>query len=456
VIALSPHIDHGTQIKVGGLPVSVADRSSTSSQARVASLFSVKSKCQLDGQLLREAVLLSFNDPLPPQISYLHKLRPTTWRSLLRWMDFSGLALYFLDRIVTLDMRDLVPSSVLERLQQNLQDNRERTQSMISESVAIQRSFQEMELSYAVLKGLSFWPSSVPTPELRLQFDLDFLVAKQCAVKARKTLERMGYRLYAENGRSWEFKRNESPGIALKDVYKAQPSSAVELHIENANAAHQSQLERVEPREMQGIKMPVLSPFDLFLGQGLHVYKHVNGEFPRAAHLLEFRRHAISRRSDKAFWSRLETIGSEDPRASLGLGVATALIEHTMGDFVSEEFRSWTVKRLPRTARLWVEMYGRRVVLGNFPGNKLYLLLQHELEGAGMPSKRPLRRALLPTRLPPPVIRAHPNESKTVKLRRYHMQISFVLLRLRFHIVEGLRYAWESYRWQRCATQVAR
>jgi hypothetical protein len=457
VIALSLRIDHGTQIEVGGhLASEIADRSSASAQARVPSLSSFKSRRQPDEQLLREAVLLSFCDPLPQQISYLHGLTATTWRSLLRWMDFSGLALYFLDRIVALEMCDLVPSSVLARLQQNLEDNKERTRGMIFESVAIQRGFQEMDLSYAVLKGLSFWPNSVPSPELRLQFDLDFLVAKQSATEARRVLERMGYRLYGESGRSWEFKRNERPGITLKDLYKAQPSHAVELHIENPTATHQSLLERVERREMHGINMPVLSSVDLFLGQGLHVYKHVNGEFSRAAHLLEFRRHAVARRNDKAFWSRLKTIGSEEPRASLGLGVTISLIEQTMGDFVPEDFRNWTVERLPRSARLWVEMYGRRVALGSFPGNKLYLLLQHELESAGMPGKRPLRKTLLPTRLPPPVIRAHPNETMTVRLCRYHMQIIFVLLRLRFHIVEGLRYARELHRWQRCVKQVAR
>jgi hypothetical protein len=454
---LSPHIDPGTQIEVEGLLITeIAGRPSTSGQARVSSSLPLRWRRQPDEHLLRETVLLSFCDPLPTNISYLHGLPATTWRSLLRWMDFSGLALYFLDRIVALEMRDLVPSFVLARLQQNFQDNKGRTRSMISESIAIQRGFQEMGLSYAVLKGISFWPSSVPKPELRLQFDLDFLVAKQSASEARRTLERMGYRLYAENGRSLEFKRNERPGIALKDLYKAQPSHAVELHIDNPATARQSLLERVERREMHGINMPVLSSIDLFLGQGLHVYKHVNGEFSRAAHLLEFRRHALARRNDRAFWSRLKTIGSEDPRASLGLGVTTSLIEQTMGDFVPEEFRIWTVERLPHSVRLWVEMYGRRVVLESFPGNKLYLLLQRELEAAGVPGKRPLRRTLLPTRLPPRVMRPHPNEAMTVRLHRYHMQISFVLLRLRFHIVEGLRYVWESHRWQRCVKQGAR
>ena len=92
---------------------------------------------------------------------------------------------------------------------------------MIAESIAIQQEFQEARLSYAKLKGLSLWPSSVPRPELRSQFDLDFLVAEESAPEARKILEQRGYRLYVISGRSWEFKLNEKPGVSLKDLYKA-------------------------------------------------------------------------------------------------------------------------------------------------------------------------------------------------------------------------------------------
>jgi hypothetical protein len=193
----------------------------------------------------------------------------------------------------------------------------------------------------------------------------------------------------------------------------------------------------------------VLSPIDLFLGQGLHAYKHVCSEFSRTAHLLEFRRHVLIRRDDQAFWSELRSTAEGNPRASLGLGVVTLLITHVMGDFAPEALTDWTVECLSPSARLWVERYGRRTVFGGIPGSKLYLLLQKELEAAGVPAKRSLRQILLPVRLPRTVIRAFPNEALAVRFSRYRMQLNFVLLRLRFHIVEGLRYAWESHLWQR-------
>jgi hypothetical protein len=404
----------------------------------------------------REAVLSIFRDPVPEPCSRLEELSEREWKGLLRWLDFSGLALYFFDRMAELELCDWLPDFVSERLRRNLADNAERTRGMFAESAAIQQEFQRARLSYAALKGLSLWPYAVPKPELRSQFDLDFLVAKQSAPEARRILESRGYRLYAVSGRSWEFKLNERPGVSLRDLYKPMPSHAVELHIEPEAAGGLTILQRVEFRAICGIAMPVLAPVDLFLGQALHVYKHLSGEFSRASHLLEFRHHVLTRHDDNVFWSSLRAAAESSQRAALGLGVVTLLTTRVMGDFAPESLTGWTLSRLPAPAQLWVEMYGSRAVFGTFPGTKLYLLLQREMEPAGMRAKRSPLKALLPSRLPPPVIRAFPNEAMPVRISRYRMQLELVLLRLRFHFVEGLRYAWESYRWKRQRNRLGR
>jgi hypothetical protein len=398
---------------------------------------------------MREAVLLAFCDPPPETCLRLQSLSQKAWKSLLRWLDVSGLALYFLDRMAGLQRRDRLPRSVLARLQQNLRDNTERTQGMIAESVAIQQDFQKTRLLYATLKGFSLSPASVPKPELRHQFDLDFLVAERSILDARKILERRGYRLYAISGRSWEFKKNETPGVAIKDLYKDLPGRSVELHVEAELPGRTSLLDRLERREFYGISMPVLSPVDLLLGQGMHAYKHIHSEFSRTAHLLEFRRHVLFRRGDAPFWAELQSRAKEDTRVCVGLGVVTLLITNVMGDFAPEELTHWTVERLPQSVRHWIKLYGRRVAFGSFPGSKLYLLLQAELETCGVRPKRSLGEALLPRHLPPLLTRAIADESLKVRIRRYLTQLHFLLLRLRFHVVEGLRYTVESYRWRR-------
>jgi hypothetical protein len=407
-------------------------------------------------QQLREAVLLTFCESVPWQCMRLRHVSDRDWQQLLHWLDTSGLALYFLDRITQLGQCQLLPSAVLSRLQQNLVDNTARTTAMISESTAIHRSFQNAGLSYATLKGFSLWPISVSKLELRSQLDLDFLMAKESATQARQILEARGYRLCAISGRSWEFKANANSAHTLRDLYKTTPQRSVELHIETNSVGHPSLLARTEKLFFFDVCMPVLPPVDLFLGQGMHLYKHLCSEFSRTAHLIEFRRHIIARYKDDAFWMRLRELAENNTKASVGLGFVTLLISRTMGDFAPEAFTCWTVDRLPAPVRLWVELYGCRTVLAGSPGSKLYLLLQKELQEAGLPAKRTLRQALLPRRLPPAIAYGSPGETLPARMQRHRRQIHFILFRLRFHIVEGLRYSGESIRWRQHINELER
>ena len=397
----------------------------------------------------RLAVLLIFSDPVPEQCSRLIERSAKEWSRLLHWLDLSGLALYFVDRVVELKLCDLLPTAVFTRLHLNLIDNGERTRAMLRESMEIQGNFQQAGISYAVLKGISLWPYAVPKPELRLQFDLDYLVAENDMGRARAILERSRYRLYAVSGRSWEFKKNERPGVSLKDIYKHFDSYGVELHSSAGKQGELGILDRVQWRDVNGMTMPVLHPVDLFLGHGLHTFKNVCGEYARASHFLEFRRHVLRHREDSSFWRDLQLLTEGDRRASLGLGLVLYLIDYVMGESTPEALARWTVDRLPNRLREWVQTYGHRVMLGSYPGTKLYLLLQQELEKCGIAGKRSARDILVPGQLPPPVIRPFANEKLSTRIRRYVMHLGTILERARFHVIEGLRYAVEVRRWRR-------
>jgi hypothetical protein len=407
-------------------------------------------------QVIRKSVLLTICESLPQRCLWIEGLSSRQWRNLLRWLDYHGLALYFFDRLTQIGRVDSLPATVLAVLERRLHENTLRTRSMTSELIAIQLEFQKAGLLHAVLKGLSFWPSSVHRLDLRSQFDLDFLVAKKDLPQARQILEHKGYRLYGSGGRSWEFKRNERPGIGLNDLYKDTGSWRVELHAEPTSPSRSELLERLEWRDLSGVTMPVLSPVDLFLGQGTHACKHLCAEFCRAAHLVEFRRHVVFRQNDRAFWEALRREADKNGQSALKLGTVLLLIAQVTGEFAPKALTKWTVDPLPQPVRLWTETYGHRAVLGNFPGNKLYLLLQRELESGGVRANRSIRRSLFPSRLPPPVIRAFPGESLPVRLARYRMQLDLFLSRLRFHLAEGVRFAWESRRWRRLLSEVSR
>jgi Uncharacterised nucleotidyltransferase len=399
-------------------------------------------------QRIHEAVLLSFSESVPGQVELLLNLSPAEWRRLLNWLDVSGLALYFLDRLVQLGLRDTLPETVADRLQQNLANNANRTLGMVEESIAIQREFQDAGLSYAVVKGLSLSPESVPRPELRHQFDLDYLISEKSAPEARSILERRGYRLRAISRRTWEFKINETPYVSVKDFYKDLPYRTVELHLEADTPGQDSRLDRATTRDMFGISMPMLSPVDLFRGQAMHIFKDVCCGFPRTAHLLEFYQHVLSRRGDDAFWQELRGRAENDRSTCLGIGVATYLVASILGDFAPKALTAWTVEGLPPSVCLWVDRYGRHTVFGSHPGTKFFLLLQRELENAGISARRAVKKSLWPSRLPPVVIPGSSGELFSTRIARYRVQVRFLFERLRFHIVEGVRYTMESYRWR--------
>lgn len=395
---------------------------------------------------MRSAVFRILRDADAASCSELQALSQSQWQRLVLWLDYSGLALYLFDRLQSAGRDSFLPDVIHARFEQNLSDNFVRTGSLLDESIAIQREFKERQVRYAVLKGLTLWPSSVSKLALRSQLDLDFLVDERSAVSARQILERCGYLLHGASGRSLEFRRNEMPGATLNDLYKDRRSFAVELHIEKAEHGT-GQLDRAEWRTLFGFDMPVLSPIDLFLGQGLHVYKHTCAEFMRAAHLWEFRNHLQYRRYDSAFWTELRNAAGGNESVSIRLGIALLMVEHVMGESIPDAL-AWAVGSVPQAGRLWVEEYGIRSALGSFPGSKRYILLQDALIGAGVTPRRASSKSIFPTRLPPPVVRALPNETIATRLMRYWVQLKFITLRLRFHITAGLDLWHESRHWK--------
>ncbi len=83
------------------------------------------------------------------------------------------------------------------------------------------------------------------------------------------------------------------------------------------------------------------------------------------------------------------------------------------------------------------------------PQDILDHLQQAELERAGLPGRSAFKKSLLPSRLPPMVVRGLAGETISTRITRYLLQCRVICWRLHFHSVEGLRYAWGSYRWRR-------
>jgi len=406
-------------------------------------------------QQMREEFLLAFCDSTALESWLLRDLSGRDWNKLLHWLDTSGLALYFYDRLRELDRINLLPRAVRERLEQNLSDNTERMRGMLAELDAIQQDLLRAGVGYAVLKGFSLWPHSVPHPRLRSQLDIDFLIAVSGIEKAIQVLKDRGYHLFAHSGNSWEFKKGQMREASLKTLYKPVRYGCVELHVA-ADRRRDAMLDRSQTIEYESVRMPVLSDADLFLGQGLHAFKHICSESSRASHLLEFWHHVVARRTDTAFWRDLRLVAEPFSRASIELGVVLLIATQLMGEFAPDALTSWTVDRLPPYARLWVELYGRRAVLGGSHGSKLYLLLQRELAADGAPASRSVGQVLVPRSLPTLMSYNPGGESLADRLGRHRIQLQVLYYRLRFHVLEDVRYLLHAARWRNHMARLGR
>ncbi|WP_263417610.1 nucleotidyltransferase domain-containing protein [Terriglobus albidus] len=381
------------------------------------------------------------------EINNLLNVNPSAaeWLRLLQWLHVSGLALYFFDRLRSLQLLDSLPPAIHAELEQALADNTLRSAAFLEETLRLNHAFQDEDILYANLKGITLCPFSVPRMELRSQLDLDFLVDPACAERAHAVLERCGYRLHAVSGKSMEFKTPGRSNPRLSDLYRVTPHRSVELHLEPEGS---QRLHRVEWIQREGVSIPSLSPIDHYLGQALHLFKHIRGEFTRLSWFLEFRHHTQVRKPEAAFWTDLLSRLQEDKKTALGYGIAAATSQELLDEFVPSCVSAVTGPLLSPATRYWIAHYGRTALLTDFPGSKLYLLLEEELTRKEDFAGRPLRVALLPRRLPPAIHCKPEQDSLAARLYRLRQQIPYIFFRLRFHLVEGARYIMASMQWR--------
>src|ERR1700692_2223309 len=115
---------------------------------------SIKMRIWRRSQRLRETILASFWEPAPMLRTRLAEFSLRDWRSTLYWLDVSGLALYFLDRINQLGLEGCLPSIILDRLRDNLRENSERAISLFGDAASLSLKFKRRKIKFALLKGI--------------------------------------------------------------------------------------------------------------------------------------------------------------------------------------------------------------------------------------------------------------------------------------------------------------
>lgn len=406
---------------------------------------------------MKRAILACFSSPPDLIAATLSEFSPADWKNAQYWLDISGLALYLYDWLRFLGLEKLIPAPALVTVQENLRENRTRTQALFEEAAAIGEAMQSEGIEFALLKGITLTPDSVPDAALRSQADLDLLVSADQATAARHVIGAFGYELHAVCGDTFEFRAGAMGKPDIRDMYRNHSLRALELHLLarslNGHAAN-DRLVRTHLRNFAGRRLPVLSPPDILVQQAQHLLKHLCGEHTRASWVLEFWRHVEARRFDGRFWTEVQSIAATEPQAEIALGAAALLTTLFSGGDVPHALTRFA-ERLPHGVRRWIHNYAARVLLADRPGTKLYLILRRQLSTTKSENAQ-IRRLVFPAHLPPAVTRATEGERLWAKLLRYQVEIAYILARLRFHLIEGLRLAVESVRWRWLAAGVSR
>ena len=408
---------------------------------------------------LAEAVIATFREA-PAEIHYdrLAKFDCPAWVGFYSWLDASGLAIYFLDRLYSLRLTTAIPGRVLHRLEDNAADNRERSVSMLEEFVRINIEFQAAGLSYVNLKGFTLEPDACSDAALRCQLDLDFIVAHKDVSCCETVLRQQGYVLTGAKEHVREFKGGSGLVPSIQNLYKANPQKSIEIHIADFQLDRtphcNNEVSRYRSQSWHGLEFPVLSDCDKFIVMAFHLFKHLKGEWTRASWILEYANFINFHRDDNVLWLEVKRRFSNDPEAKTAVGIATLLTDQTFGISYIPETLASAVMDLPRLSRLWVERYGNRVLFSSFPGTKLYLLLQTALSVDKGTRSTEMRSKLLPMHRPSKITVDLDDQSPGFRIKQAKTEVYYFFFRLRFHIGQGLSYILEALRWKKTVTSM--
>jgi hypothetical protein len=370
---------------------------------------------------LAEAVIATFQTEDTQTLgALLSRFDFRTWKGIYGWLDASGLALYFLDRLRILRLEGSIPSRVLLRLRQNAADNREKTSHLFEEFIKINREFKGAGVSYANLKGFTLAPDAFSEAALRCQLDLDFLVANHDVSRCQQILHRHGYLLTGVGDDVREFKTGSGDMPTLKDLYKVKQQRCVEMHFADSSCLDfkGDRLIRLSSRRWRDLELPVLSDSDRFILQAVHLFKHLKGEWTRAAWILEYVNFVKFHEPNQTLWMEVQRHVSGSDEIALAVGAATLVSRENFAMPHLPQVLIRAIEQLPPQVHLWIRRYAKRLVFARFPGTKLYLLLRRALPDAEHKERREISGKLFPMRRPARITVSGGNTDLWHRLRR--------------------------------------
>ena len=408
------------------------------------------------GKYKRIAIAALRSRPDYSRLRLLNETSPRERLQFLRWLDHSGLALYFFARLR--DARELqnLQPDLRDALGQRYQSNAVRMRSMFADFWAVNAAFRAAGIPHAFLKGFALIPDFCSEMALRHQSDLDILVAPESLFSATQALEGCGYQRLADDD-SLEFSfatpLQRVPNLH-DDIYQTPPCKEVELRTSIWNdvgrvslQVPQDCLARSRESNLQGTQFTSLCVEDTFLMQVLHAFGHLLGSWLRVSWLWEIHYFVEEHGGDGEFWRAFQARAGADPRLRRAIGLVVGLTAQLFDTRLPESVRIAYVDSLPERIHAWILHCGAEWALSDISGSKLTLFIHREFFDESQDWSAYLLRRIVPMSQS---TSARPSGASDVKSRvkARLVAMSFTMQRLIFHASEALRLAWETIRWK--------
>jgi hypothetical protein len=394
---------------------------------------------------LANAVVEAIACPCPAHASALQEFRERDWRTSMHWLITSGLALHLLSVLEGAGYGTSIPLRVAARLRALDDASALRTAELRKDFLILNRRLAELGVPFANWKGFALEPEFCVDVRLRPQMDFDFITLALDADRFDTALHDLGYCLTEKT--EIEATYEKSPGLpySLEQVYHCKPQRKVELHFGSDHAAGLAGginlgavLERRRIILMEDVAVPVLSREDAFLSHAAHAGRHALEGWVRLGWLFEIDSFIRYHADNLALWRRVQSLSEGDQSgnttAAIGILLANVIWRRDLPDFLC-----WVENAIPQGAVQWIEPYGARLAMTEFPGTKLNLLLQRELMDADTWRKFE-RAALYHRRAIPRVARLPQNATVLQRVRAAKVHLRFVAGRSFFHLTENIRY----------------
>jgi Uncharacterised nucleotidyltransferase len=395
-----------------------------------------------------------------PDFSKLHMLKTCGKKDVekfLRWLDHSGLTLYFLSRVKDCGEMEHMSPDLREAFDRRFRSNCHRVEKMLCEFRKVNEALKKRGVPHAFLKGFTLTPEFCADPCLRHQSDIDILVHSASTQEAIQVLIDCDY-FREHSGTSGEI-RFTTPLTHVPsrhdDIYSTSPHREVELHTSiwektarvPLNAPNDC-LEKARGRRLRDIEFFSLSSEDMFLMQILHAFSHLLGSWVRVSWLWEIHYYLEKHADEIKLWQAIQKRAGDDLTFRKATGFVLGLTKELFGTSIPEPLNVWCVQTLPERAEAWIRHFGVRWALSDLEGSKLTLFIHREfVEDAGE-WKAYLLRRVLPFSGRPSIGRI---EASDVKIRLWGRasQLKFTGQRLVFHSSALLTLAWEALQWRR-------